>query len=68
VSASFRQTAPFEGQEFAVTRERFSVEQGVACLKQVELGMTVADACRHRGGRDRGNWRYRPRCGLTVMC
>lgn len=30
-------------------RSRFSVEQIVAVLKQVELGMAVADACRKLG-------------------
>ena len=30
-------------------RSRFSVEQIVAVLKQVELGMAVADACRKMG-------------------
>lgn len=30
-------------------RSRFSVEQIVAVLKQVELGLAVADACRKMG-------------------
>jgi len=32
-----------------VRRSRFSVEQIVAVLKQVELGMVVTDACRKMG-------------------
>jgi len=32
-----------------VRRSRFSVEQIVAVLKQVELGMSVADVCRKLG-------------------
>jgi putative transposase len=45
----FRQTASREAQEFVVKRKRFSVEQIVAALKQVELGMPVADLIRRLG-------------------
>jgi putative transposase len=38
-----------EAQEFVVKRKRFSVEQIVAALKQVELGMPVADLIRRLG-------------------
>jgi transposase-like protein len=37
------------GEEFVVKRKRFSVEQIVAALKQVELGMPVADLTRRLG-------------------
>jgi putative transposase len=36
-------------QEFVVKRKRFSVEQIVTALKQVELGMPVADLTRRLG-------------------
>jgi putative transposase len=35
--------------DFAMKGKRFSVEQIVAVLKQVELGLPVADAIRHVG-------------------
>jgi putative transposase len=38
-----------EAKEFVVKRKRFSVEQIVAALKQVELGMPVADLIRRLG-------------------
>jgi integrase len=38
-----------EAKEFVVKRKRFSVEQIVAVLKQVELGMPVADLTRRLG-------------------
>jgi putative transposase len=38
-----------EAKEFVVKRKRFSVEQIVAALKQVELGMSVADLIRRLG-------------------
>jgi putative transposase len=38
-----------EAKEFVVKRKRFLVEQIVAALKQVELGMPVADLIRRLG-------------------
>jgi putative transposase len=38
-----------EAWEFVVKRKRFSVEQIVVALKQVELGMPVADLTRRLG-------------------
>jgi putative transposase len=38
-----------EAQEFVVKRKRFAVEQIVAALKQVELGMPIADLTRRLG-------------------
>ena len=38
-----------EAWEFVVKRQRFSVEQIVTALKQVELGMPVADLTRRLG-------------------
>lgn len=40
---------PGRGEEFAVKRKRLSVEQIVAALKQIGLGMTVAEASRQLG-------------------
>ena len=40
---------PREGKGFAMKRKRFSVEQIVTVLRQVELGMKVADATRQIG-------------------
>ena len=44
-----RQTGLRRAEEFAVRKQRFSVEQIVAALKQVELGMSVVDATRQLG-------------------
>ena len=38
-----------EANEFAIKRKRFSVEQIVTALKQVELGMSIADLSRRLG-------------------
>jgi putative transposase len=38
-----------EAKEFVVKRKRFSVEQIVTALKQVELGMSIADLTRRLG-------------------
>jgi putative transposase len=38
-----------EAKEFVVKRKRFAVEQIVAALKQVELGMPIADLTRRLG-------------------
>jgi putative transposase len=42
-----------------VKKKRFSVEQIVACLKQVELGMSVADACRQFGVSEQTFYRWK---------
>jgi putative transposase len=42
-----------------VKRKRFSVEQIVAALKQVELGMTVADATRQLGISEQTFYRWK---------
>lgn len=44
-------------------RSRFSVEQIVAVLKQVELGMTVADACRKMGISEQTFYRWKKQYG-----
>jgi hypothetical protein len=38
-----------EGTQFAVKKQRFSVEQIAAVPEQIELGLTVADATRQVG-------------------
>ena len=40
-------------------RSRFSVEQIVAVLKQVELGMSVADVCRKLGISEQTFYRWK---------
>ncbi len=40
-------------------KKRFSVEQIVAVLKQVELGLTVADAARHMGVSEQAIYRWK---------
>jgi putative transposase len=50
---------PREGKEFAMKRKRFSVEQIVAVLKQVELGMKVADATRQIGVSEQTFYRWK---------
>jgi putative transposase len=55
----FRQTGPWRGKEFAVKKKRFSVEQIVATLKQIELGMTVAAASRQLGVSERAIYRWK---------
>jgi len=40
-------------------RKRFSVEQIVAVLKQIELGMTVADASRQIGVSEQAIYRWK---------
>jgi len=42
-----------------VRRSRFSVEQMVAVLKQVELGLTVADATRQLGISEQTFYRWK---------
>jgi putative transposase len=42
-----------------VKKKRFSVEQIVAVLKQVELGMTVADATRQIGVSEQTFYRWK---------
>ncbi len=44
-------------------RSRFSVEQIVAVLKQVELGMAVADACRKMGISEQTFYRWKKQYG-----
>lgn len=44
-------------------RSRFSVEQIVAVLKQVELGMVVADACRKMGISEQTFYRWKKQYG-----
>jgi putative transposase len=46
-----------------VRRSRFSVEQIVAVLKQVELGMAVADACRKMGISEQTFYRWKKQYG-----
>jgi hypothetical protein len=41
------------GQEVAVKKKRFSVEQITSVLQQVEGGVPVGDVCRHVGRDDR---------------
>jgi putative transposase len=48
--------------EFAVKRKRFSVEQTVAVLKQVELGMSVADVTRQVGISEQTFYRWKKEC------
>ena len=44
-------------------RKRFSVEQIVATLKQIELGMTVAEASRQLGVSEQTIYRWKKLCG-----
>lgn len=44
-------------------RSRISVEQIVAVLKQVELGMAVADACRKMGISEQTFYRWKKQYG-----
>ena len=44
-------------------RSRFSVEQIVAVLKQVELGLAVADACRRIGISEQTFYRWKKQYG-----
>ena len=44
---------------WTMKRKRFSVEQIVAALKQVELGMSVADACRQFGVSEQTFYRWK---------
>jgi len=46
-----------------VRRSRFSVEQIVAALKQVELGMTPADLCRKLGISEQTFYRWKKQYG-----
>lgn len=55
----FRQTASVEAKEFAMKRKRFSVEQIVTALKQVELGMPVADLIRRLGISEQTDYRWK---------
>ena len=43
----------FHRRKFAMKRKRFSTEQVVAALKQVELGLPVADLIRHSASLNR---------------
>jgi putative transposase len=47
------------GREFVVKRSRFSVEQIVALLKQVELGLGVAEATRQVGMSEQTFYRWK---------
>ena len=40
-------------------KQRFSVEQIVAVLKQIELGLTVAEASRRMGVSEQANYRWK---------
>jgi len=42
-----------------VKKKRFSVEQIVAALKQIELGLTVADAARQLGVSEQAIYRWK---------
>jgi putative transposase len=42
-----------------VKKKRFSVEQIVAALKQIELGLTVADAARQMGVSEQAIYRWK---------
>jgi len=46
-----------------VKRKRFSVEQIVATLKQIELGMTVAAASRQLGVSEQAIYRWKKQYG-----
>jgi putative transposase len=48
-----------EAKGFVVKKKRFSVEQIVAALKQVELGMPVADLIRRLGISEQTYYRWR---------
>lgn len=48
-----------EAKEFVVKRKRFSVEQIVTALKQVELGMPIADLTRRLGLSEVTYYRWR---------
>jgi putative transposase len=47
------------GWGFVVKKKRFSVEQIVAALKQIELGLTVADAARQLGVSEQAIYRWK---------
>ena len=44
-------------------KKRFSVEQIVAVLKQIELGLTVAEASRHIGVSEQAIYRWKKAYG-----
>ena len=44
-------------------KKRFSVEQIVAALKQIELGLTVADAARQMGVSEQAIYRWKKTYG-----
>jgi len=46
-----------------VKKKRFSVEQIVAALKQIELGLTVADAARQLGVSEQAIYRWKKMYG-----
>jgi putative transposase len=48
-----------EAKEFVVKRKRFSVEQIVTALKQVELGVPIADLTRRLGISEVTYYRWR---------
>lgn len=63
---SFRQNLAREGG-FAVRRKRFSVEQIVAVLKQVEVGVPVAEVCRQAGITEQTFYRWKKQyVGLEI--
>jgi putative transposase len=56
---SFRQNLPRTGEEEAVKRKRFSVEQIVAVLKQAQAGTPVAELIRHVGISEQTFYRWK---------
>jgi putative transposase len=63
---SLRQNLTWEGR-FAVKRKRFSVEQIVAVLKQVEVGVPVAEVCRQAGITEQTFYRWKKQyVGLEI--
>src|SRR5689334_8669935 len=59
IGLNFRQTKALSGREFVVKKKRFSVEQIVAVLKQIELGLSVADASRQMGVSEQAVYRWK---------
>src|SRR2546423_6524356 len=56
---SFRQNLARKGEETAVRRKRFSVEQIVAVLKQAEVGVPVVEVCRQVGITEQTFYRWK---------
>ena len=64
---SFRQNLSRKGEETAVKRKRFSVEQIVAVLKQAEVGVPVVEVCRQVGITEQTFYRWKKQfVGLEI--